>query len=50
MAVEVFFHKGTFAEFFAPVDIEHPGLSATLKSEFERYMASDRITLPSIFW
>lgn len=49
MAVEVLFHKGTFAEFFEPIDIMHPGLSSILQSEFTRYMASDRTSLPSIF-
>lgn len=49
MAVEVCFHKLTFAEFFAPVDLKHPGLSATLKGEFTRYIESDRVQLPSIF-
>lgn len=49
MAVEVFFHKGTFAEFFEPVDQKHPGLSGTLKAEFTRYIESDRTSLPSIF-
>lgn len=49
MTVEVFFHKRTFSEFFEPVDLKHPGLSSTLKSEFTRYLESDRVMLPSIF-
>jgi mRNA interferase YafO len=49
MTVEVFFHKRTFSEFFEPVDLKHPGLSSTLKSEFTRYVESDRVMLPSIF-
>jgi mRNA interferase YafO len=49
MAVEVFWHKGTFSEFFAPADVQHPGLSSILRSEFLRYVESDRFYLPSIF-
>ncbi|MEE4652806.1 type II toxin-antitoxin system YafO family toxin [Pseudomonas viridiflava] len=49
MAVEVFWHEGTYAELFGPVEAKHPGLSAILKSEFTRYMESDRVSLPSIF-
>jgi mRNA interferase YafO len=49
MAVEVFFHQGTFAEFFQPINLKHPGLSDVLKSEFVRYIESDRTDLPSIF-
>ncbi|WP_416769262.1 type II toxin-antitoxin system YafO family toxin [Pseudomonas sp. RHF3.3-3] len=49
MAVEVSFHPKTFAEFFEPVDVQHPGFSSALKNEFERYIGSNRSCLPSIF-
>ncbi|SED31923.1 mRNA interferase YafO [Pseudomonas mohnii] len=49
MAVEVYFHTGTFTEFFHPIDLKHPGLSTILKSEFTRYIESGREVLPSIF-
>lgn len=49
MAVEVEFHPETFAEFFAPVDESYPGLSARLKRDFERYVASDRNSRPTYF-
>jgi mRNA interferase YafO len=49
MAVDVCFHSETFDLFFKPVDVKHPGLSETLRSEFVRYIDSDRAELPSIF-
>lgn len=49
MAVEVEFHKGTFEEFFAPVEQKHPGLAAILKNEFTDYVESGRQRTPSIF-
>lgn len=49
MTVEVSFHPGTYGEFFAPVDEKHSGLSATLSSEFRRYVESNRQVIPSIF-
>lgn len=49
MPVEVDFHPQAFAEFFAPVDLQFPGLSAVLRAEFLRYMVSARLDLPSIF-
>lgn len=49
MPIQIDFHPGTFQEFFMPVDQTHPGLSSTLKSEFERYIVSDRLEIPVIF-
>ena len=49
MPTEIEFHSGTFKEFFLPVDQKYPGLSASLKREFEIYIESDRLKLPNIF-
>lgn len=49
MAFEVSFHPETFEAFFLPVDAKHPGLSEILKTEFSRYIESDRLHIPAIF-
>ncbi|MBD8597097.1 type II toxin-antitoxin system YafO family toxin [Pseudomonas sp. CFBP 8772] len=49
MEVEVEFHKGTFAEFFEPVELKHARLSEILKTEFTEYVRSGRMRTPSIF-
>ncbi|MDH0638223.1 type II toxin-antitoxin system YafO family toxin [Pseudomonas sp. GD03860] len=49
MPIEIVFHPGTFEEFFRPIDQKHAGLSSTLQSEFERYIASGRNEIPVIF-
>ncbi|MFJ4066351.1 type II toxin-antitoxin system YafO family toxin [Pseudomonas sp. NPDC089996] len=49
MSIEVAFHPGTYEAFFAPLDAKYPDLSGRLKSEFERYIESERHSIPSIF-
>lgn len=49
MTVEVDFHPGTFEEFFRPIEVKYPGLADGLKSEFKRYISSDRLQIPEIF-
>lgn len=49
MAVNVEFNRHTFAELFAPVDLRYSKLSAKLKTDFTRYVASGRIDVPHYF-
>ncbi len=49
MTVEVTFNPVAFAEFFAPVDAQYPGLSAQLLDDFRRYIESNRLATPRYF-
>lgn len=49
MTVEVTFNPVAFAEFFAPVDAQYPGLSAQLLEDFRQYIQSNRLAPPHHF-
>lgn len=49
MTVEASFNPTAFAEFFAPVDEEYPGLSTQLLRDFRQYILSNRHATPHYF-
>lgn len=49
MSCTVDFHPATFDEFFRPIDVKFPGLSAKLAQDFTAYIDSDRMCVPSYF-
>ncbi|MCK9691864.1 type II toxin-antitoxin system YafO family toxin [Pseudomonas syringae] len=49
MAANVSFHPATYDEFFKPIDLKYPGLSAKIASDFKDYIDSKQLHPPKYF-
>lgn len=49
MTADITFNPTAFAEFFAPVDTQYPGLSSRLLEDFRQYILSNRLETPHYF-